>query len=252
MTNFVSELLKLKRSIMLLLIPLATIAPVILSLVPSYLEYRTTGNMVDTNQLFQGNVVFLNLLIGIPLFTLITGEIFVREYQLKTINDLFTSPGRRIQFLLNKLMVIFVYIVLTFAFSMCLTLIVAGLGAQSNIVSSLTSEVVLSYLQLYGVSILMQFSLIPITVVVSIMTKNIIAPIIVAIFGVIVTGIGLGSQWVAFFPWAVPTRIVFALTDYGNYGDLNFVLSIATLVIIFLLALLLSMFLYEKTDVNGD
>ncbi|MBY7142548.1 ABC transporter permease [Virgibacillus sp. NKC19-3] len=250
MINFVSELRKLKRSSMLFLIPLASIVPVILSFVPAYLNYRATGDMFDTNQLFQGNIIFLNLLIGIPLFALITGEIVVREYQLKTINYLFTSPGRRIQFLINKLMVIFVYIVLTFVFSMCLTLIVVGLAAQADIGSSLSSDLILSYLQLYGLSIWMQFLLVPITMMVSIATKNIIAPIILAIFGVIIAGTGLGSQWATFFPWAVPSRIVFALTDYGNYGGVNVAFSMTILVVVFLLALLLSMVLYEKADVD--
>ncbi|QQK77674.1 ABC transporter permease [Salicibibacter cibarius] len=252
MTNVVAELLKLKRSIMLLLIPLATLAPVILSFGPAYVEYLATGNMIDVSQLFQGNVIFLNLMIGLPLFALITGEVFVREYQLKTINHLFTSPGRRGQFLLSKLMVIFIYIVLTFIFSMCLTLMIAEIGKQANIVSSLSNGLISSYLQLYGLSILMQFSLVPITVVVSITTKTIIAPIIVAIFGVIVAGVGLGSQWATVFPWAAPTRIIFALTDYGNYGDLNVAIAIAVLIIVFSVALLLSMFLYEKADVDGD
>ncbi|WP_163581374.1 ABC transporter permease [Gracilibacillus saliphilus] len=242
-----TELLKLKRSIILWILPIATIVPIILSFLPLYMTKLQEGE--DANYLFtllQGNLAFLNLIVGVPLFALIASYIFSMEYQQRTVNYLFTYPYSRLHFLLGKMTVIL--ILMTFViFSSFLISLGLGIGFLK---ASVDEEMLLHYLTIYLLVILMQFALIPLSILLTVWKKNILLPMFVSVILAVVAGLIMEYDIATLFPWSIPSRIAFSLTDYYNFASFSYNLSIVSLILVFYIPLMLSIGYYRKIDVH--
>ncbi|MGP4039109.1 ABC transporter permease [Gracilibacillus sp. D59] len=242
-----TELLKLKRSIILWILPIATIVPIILSFLPLYMTKLQDGE--DANYLLtllQGDLAFLNLIIGIPLFALIASYVFSIEYQQKTVNYLFTYPYSRLHFLLGKMTVIF--ILMTFVvFSSFIISLVLGI---SFLKVSVDYDMIINYLTLYLLVIIMQFALIPLSILLTIWKKNIILPIFASVILAVIAGLIMEHDIATLFPWSIPSRITFGLTNYYDYASFSYNLSIVSLIFVFYVPLILSIGYYRKIDVH--
>ncbi|PEB54353.1 hypothetical protein CON65_03545 [Bacillus pseudomycoides] len=243
-----TELLKLKRSIILWILPIATIVPIILSLVPLY-HMKSTNEGDEFNLLvmfIQGDLAFLNLIIGVPLFTLITSYVFSIEYQQRTINNLFTYSYSRLHFLFGKMTVIFILITAVILSSFFISLIVA-VGVLSI---PIDYNIIIKYLIVYSCMILMQFALVPFYALLSIWKKNIIFPMFISIILTVIAGLIMEYDIAMLFPWSTPSRVTFGMTNYYNYASVRYDLSISSLTFLFFVSLILNIKYYNNSDVQ--
>ncbi|MBA4601016.1 ABC transporter permease [Thermoactinomyces mirandus] len=244
-----AELAKLKRSPVVWIILFGAVTPVLLSFFPlmlSALYENVSGN--EGFLLFQGSVSFLNLIIGVPLFSLISTYSIVMEYQSGTINQLLTYPATRVNIILAKIMVIFINILITVFLSFAIAIVLGLLTFQESIIFS---DLVF-FFEICLVTCLMQFALIPVIIAISIRSKNIVVPTGFSIAAVIFAALILSKQLAIFFPWSIPTRILFDLTNYGGYAQINYLIPIAILVLIFYIPLVYCVYYFNKMDVHGS
>lgn len=89
-----TELLKLKGSKVLWLIPIGAFFPSLLNLFV-LLNQNAMGLKMGWMDLFGNNVSMMVLMIGPTLLALLTGYIVSREFQENTINSLFTYPAKK-------------------------------------------------------------------------------------------------------------------------------------------------------------
>lgn len=244
---YYTELLKLKRSALFLVIFIAAIFPVVISFFPMYIANKYNNESFSWSLLFTGDLAFLNLIIGIPLFSLIVGYVFSREYSLKTSNQLFAYPVSRIWFLIGKLLVTFTIIVFTVTLSF-ITVLLFGFVGSGNLIAQ---DQMKNFILAYGLTILLQFLLVPVSVVVSLWMKNMIAPIVLAVLCVTISGVGLSSKYALLFPWAIPTRIIFDAVNYGEYASFPYLTSLMCLLSFFVLSLIFCIYYLRNADIDA-
>ena len=87
-----SEIVKLKRSLVFIVIPLAAIITAILS----------GFNAKDWHSALINNAVFWSILMGPAIASLFTGYVFANEYLDKTINNLLAYPYAAYKFLSER------------------------------------------------------------------------------------------------------------------------------------------------------
>jgi len=169
-----SEFLKLKRSFFLLLI-LAGGAFVPLIMFAGHLA----GNIDTEWDKYAGNVEAMMFLIGsVVLFSLATSYVFSREFTDKTAAALYTYPVNRIKILICKLLVIFSIIMAVYILQFVL-IFCGGLLLNHE---PLTKKILLYHMKIHLCSMVLQFALIPMVVLIASISKNIIPSII---YGVI-------------------------------------------------------------------
>ncbi|MFD1412324.1 ABC transporter permease [Oceanobacillus jeddahense] len=247
--SFYTELIKLKRSNIFIISFLAILIPIILTLIPPVINNMLSEGPLEAGYFFDGNLAFLNLTIGIPLFSIIAVNIFVKEYQQGTINFLFTSLQDRKTIYFGKLMTSFVSIVVVFLLSFLLNGIIVLVGSKYGFVETVNLSVFLNYLLVYLLSILMQLALLPIVIIVGIWFKNIVIPMGCAILGVLIAGIGLQSEWAFYFPWSIPLKTVQSITDGGS--NVTFISTpILALGFILVISTIISLVLYNTEEVT--
>jgi hypothetical protein len=121
-----SELLKLKGS---WLLPLSFLLPPFFALLALVLNLAGSQAALSAEPLFlmllRQNHIFLSLLTGNLLFTLIATDLFFKEFQLRTVNDIIAVPVPRIRFILAKEIVLFLWTMCIGILSFLVCLIIA-------------------------------------------------------------------------------------------------------------------------------
>ena len=110
--------MKLKNTKILWLVLIGALPACLVSLLALLPRISPAGTPVgfDMQEMFYRQGQMLTML-GAPLFALITGYIVAREYQERSINQLFSYPVSRVRFLAAKLSVVFLLIAITVALS---------------------------------------------------------------------------------------------------------------------------------------
>ncbi|WP_307204382.1 ABC transporter permease [Paenibacillus harenae] len=137
------------------------------------------------------------------LFALITGYILSREYQERTINQLFSYPIPRVRILFAKLVTVLLLIVLTSAIS-CVTVTATGLIASFT--QQTDFEIVWSGIRMNLLACLLSFGTVPVAAALSMVGKSVIPAAVLGGFATIVTlfgEMGHGMDGIL-FPWLMP------------------------------------------------
>src|SRR5699024_2820976 len=113
-----TELLKLKRSSMFLLsIAGAAVAPLVM-VVATYVNKPST----PFKELFYNVKLYTVLIIGAPLYGVVTTYLFNREYVENTIKNILTIPVSRVSFIMSKTLLLFMWIMMLTMIAWFLTL----------------------------------------------------------------------------------------------------------------------------------
>lgn len=237
------ELVKLRRSFMIWLIPIAAIAPILLSYIPMHLNAVYDDIPFTWENLFQGELIFFNLLFAPPLFSLVASYIFAREYHDHVINQLFSYPINRMEILVSKLFISLLFIIVTVLLSFVLTI---GLG--SAVIGDQSYLQLYGYLKIHLYSIFMQLALVPISILIAILRRSIVYPISVVVIGIVMSGLIISKDYSVYFPWSAPTRIIYQLSGYEQISNLNLAHPIMTLLAVFAIPLAASFFSFRYLD----
>ncbi|QQK77673.1 ABC transporter permease [Salicibibacter cibarius] len=228
------ESLKIKRSKLILLILVCTAVNACLSYV---MTQNASTDPITMGALLQGTITNFNLLLGAPLFAIVTAFIVTNDYRHHIVDQLFTYPISRAKILWSKMFLIFLLILLG---AISLFLFTVGIGVAAGVSSP---NELYNYIFLYVVAAGMQMALAPIIIMISIAGRNMIGGIAVAVIAGfssgLVTSLGLG----AYYPWSIPTLVTY---DILGILDADIAKALISLFIVFVVPLVLSFILYKK------
>ncbi|NMM62495.1 ABC transporter permease subunit [Clostridium sp. P21] len=235
-----SEFLKLKKSY---ISSIALIAGIVMSIL------MIIGNLVIGISMpfekFACNIEQMNLVILNPvLFSLIAGYIFSREFTDKTASILYSYPISRMKLLISKLITIYALIFLVYSIQ-CISV---GLSyyIANGIVPSYAS--IINYIKANIVSMLFQFLLIPIPILIGNITKNIIMPTVYGILSFITAGfIGMNFTYADYIPLMAP----YISTQYFYFNkDINLNHIIFSTVFCFIIFMPICIYEFNKKEID--
>ncbi|WP_123039199.1 ABC transporter permease [Cohnella candidum] len=248
-----AEFLKLKNTKIHWLILLGAI-PANLITLSAFLPKVTpdgTPAGIDLQDMFYRQGMTITILAPF-MFALMTGYIVSREYQERTINQLFSYPISRVRILFAKLAAVLSLIVATSALS-CASVTVTGL------IAALTQQfdwaVVWAGIRMNMLACLLAFGTIPVAAALSMVGKSVIPSTVLGVFATIVTLIGEMGHGMKgiLFPWLMPYWPVRELGQGLAESGPNPYLApgAAILAVTFVVSLLFCIVYYEKAEVHS-
>ena len=180
----------------------------------------------------------------IVFFSLIASYIFSREFADKTTNTLFVYPSSRIKIFIGKLLT--VYIIIAFAY--LIQFISTYLTLYISWGKLLPAYLILKDIKVNLYSILFQFLLMPVPILIGNLTKNIIFPVVYGILGAVSSAfMMLMDIYMQMDPLMLPALPIY----YFYKGDpIDFVLVISSATLTFGVSMFLCVYHYINVDIN--
>lgn len=235
-----SEILKLKKSY---IISVSLIGGVIMSIL------MASGNLLAgiamSFEKFACNIEQMNAgILNIVLFSLIAGYVFSREFTDKTASILHTYPISRMKIFISKLITIYILIFLVY-FIQCISTYLSYYIADGIVPSSI---LILNNIKANIVSMLFQFLLIPIPILIANISENIMMPAVYGILAFIAIGfIGVDSPYATYIPLMAPH---ISATYFYFPKDINFNHIIVSSTLCFILFMPICIYEFNKEDID--
>lgn len=239
-----AEIMKLKGSKILWLIPIGAFFPCLLNLF-ILINEGATGFKMSWLDLFGNNVSMMVLMIGPTLLALLTGYIVSREFQENTINSLFTYPANRWQFIFVKTILMLGVTALLFVLDYFLCIAI-GWGFISE---PFTADIAWATGKSFLFAIVVQFLLIPLVASLAIVGKNLIPAISLGILSVVLSMMAVNWEYAECLPWTAAYMLVASKINPDLLVDST--TSIITLVITFSVPFIFNLFYYSKMNVHS-
>ncbi|SMO65699.1 ABC transporter permease [Melghirimyces algeriensis] len=190
-----TEFLKLKRSSMFLISILgSSVAPFIIA-VAAYIHQPTPPMTFD--ELFYEANLYTLLIIGVPLYGVVTAYLYNREYMENTLKNLLTIPVSRIGLILSKMLLLFMWIMMLTMVAWVVTLVL-GIITQ---IDGLNTSLLLQSLKQFIIGGMLVFSLSTPIILVTLVTKNYVPTIIFTVVITLINVMAGNSEHRALFPW---------------------------------------------------
>lgn len=235
-----SEFLKLKRSY---IISISLICGVLVSILMIF------GNLLAgigmSFEKFACNIQQINFsILNIILFSLISAYVFSREFTDKTASILYTYPISRMKIFISKLIAIYMLIFLVY-FIQCISVCLSYYITDGIIPSS---ALITTHIKGNIVSMLFQFLLIPIPILIANITKNIMIPTVYGILGFITSCfIGSSSTYSSYIPLIAP-QISAEYFYFPKYINFNHIIISSTLCFILFMPICIYEFNKQTID----
>ncbi|MFB5677190.1 ABC transporter permease [Paenibacillus terreus] len=203
----IAELLKLKRSKMLLLSVIgAGLAPfmVVLAFYISRSSEGSSGEQAVFETLFYNTSMYTALLIGVPLYSIVAAYLFLREYTEDTLKNLLTIPVSRTGLVISKMVLLLTWIVLLSLTAWVLTILFGLLGSFDG----LSGALILDYLIKFTVQGVLLWALTTPIILVTIMMKNYVPSMIAAISITMLNVLVFNSDHRGLVPWTAAFDVV--------------------------------------------
>jgi ABC-type transport system involved in multi-copper enzyme maturation permease subunit len=248
---FYAEITKLKHTKIYWLILIAVIPVFLWSIIALSPKVGPEGILVpfDLQDLFyrQGMIVTI---LGPLLFSLMTGYVVAREYQERTINQLFSYPVSRISFLIAKLLVVLLLIsatvVLSFVVVVSSTLLVTHQIDMTSVWLGIKMNFMIGILS---------FGTIPVAAAISMVWKSVIpSAVLGGVISIIVMISVAGHRMdTILFPWLTPYWPVRDLAQgLAEMGPNPYVIpALVILIVTFVVSLSFCIFYYKHADVHN-
>jgi ABC-2 type transport system permease protein/bacitracin transport system permease protein len=192
-----------------------------------------------TFESYASNTEMVNLLILYTiLFSLITGYVFSREHEEKTSNILYSYPMTRIKIFMAKLITIDILILCVYL----IELISIYLGYYFLYKKLPESTFIVNHIIQSIYSLIFQYLLIPIPILITNISRNIMAPVV---YGIIVD-ILKGTIANEYFPFFAPYYFVME-TYKPNLTKITY--SAVGSIICFIIFMGISIYQYNKADI---
>ncbi|MFD2445352.1 ABC transporter permease [Bacillus sp. CGMCC 1.16607] len=191
-----TEFLKLKRSTMLLISVIGAAVVPFMVVVASYF-HKPTPPIKFEELFFQANL-YTVLVIGVALYGVVTAYLFNREYIENTLKNLLTIPVSRFNFIISKLLLLFIWIML-------LTFVAWGLTFLLGILfqfDGLSRSLIFKSIKQFSIGGGLLFILSPPVILITLVMKNYVPPIIFTILITLINVMSGYSEHRGLFPWA--------------------------------------------------
>lgn len=203
-----TELLKLKRSSMFLLSLIGSALAPLMVVLSSYISMRThspdEARILFTDLFFDSNL-YLSVLIGAPLYGVVTAYLFNREYAEDTLKNLLTIPVPRTRLLLSKLLLLFFWIMLLAVVAWGLTLVLGSLLGFEG----LSGTLVWTALGQFAAMGALMFALSAPVVFTSLLLKNYVPTIVLTIVITLINVMVSNSEYKGLVPWTAVFDLVY-------------------------------------------
>lgn len=246
-----SEFLKLKKSFILVIVLISGILmPGILFIVSISDNLYKSVPATERVRFVENNIIDIErmsaLFVYIIIFSLIAAFVFSREYTDKTVSIVYSYPFSRGKIFLGKFIIIYALIALVYI----IQAIAAYLSSYIVWGTLPTAKFITADIKVNIYSMLLQFLIIPIPVLIGNITKGIIFPIVYGIFGDVISGIFLAEGakiYSQFCPLSLP-----ALPFYHYHmGDpIDLVITTGSGVISFCLFMFFCIYQHRNADMN--
>lgn len=235
-----SEFLKLKKSYIIII---SLVCGIIMSI------FMASGNLlvgIGMNfEKFVCNIEQMNVVVlNVVLFSLISGYVFSREFTDKTASILYTYPISRIKIFISKLITIYLLIFLVY-FIQCISSYLSYYIADGIVPSYI---LIMNNIKANIVSMLFQFLLIPIPILIANISENIMMPAVYGILSFIAIGfIGVDSSYSSYIPLMAPH---ISVTYFYFPKDVNFNNIIISSTLCFILFMPICIYKFTKKDIT--
>lgn len=242
---FYAEMIKLKNTRIMWLVPIGAFLAAFMAYVLVVRGRTPTGVILYYRQ---GQI--LSLIVAPTLFSLVTAYVVAREYQEKTINQLFSYPVSRLRFLAAKLLVTILILSATTALSCVLTAGFTLLVANHHIDKS----VVWLGIRMNVGALLLSLGVVPVPAAVSMVGKSIIPAAVLGVVVVVVNAVLWKNDSGILFPWLAPYWPVQQLFQgtTGHSGQNPYATpALAILALTFIVSLTFCFVYYARADVHS-
>lgn len=246
-----SEFVKLKKSYILIIALFSgVLMPGVVFMTDMLRRHNELVRLTERVRFLEDSIVDIDrmsaLLIYSIIFSLIAAYIFSREYTDKTANILYAYPSGRIKIFFGKLITIYSLIVFVYLIQILITYL--GLYIEWGVLPSV--KFISTDIKVNIYSMLLQFLLMPIPILIANITRNIIVPIVYGLLGDVTVGLLLGggaSIYSQFCPLTLPILPFY----YYHKGDpIDIVIVIGSAVITFSVFMSLCICHYSKVDID--
>ncbi|MBD8500856.1 ABC transporter permease [Paenibacillus arenosi] len=246
-TILYTELLKCKRASILWIIAAVIVIP---SLISFFIGFGSWA-ILDSPPKWSGFLVFsqslINMLIGPPVFAMLASFLFAREYQEGTVHSFFLYPRHRALFFLGKLCILLLLITAIIGITFLISLGIGFMFTTTHLPYDLFIGKVWELLKIIG----LQFLLAPIAILAGVLSRQIIAGIIVGIVGVTSSVILMIAstplQYSVYNPYSFVTFII----DSPLESSLM-IRGFGTLMTLSIVCTAISYYHYVSSDVQGS
>lgn len=252
-----AEVRKFKRSAILWVIVAVILFPVVVSLLMA-MGMERHGQEPSVFTFLLNHFLFLHMLMGAPLFTLIAGYVFSREHQERTINHLLTYPYPRWQWYAGKLLIVVPIVALILGIQFLLQWGVGALYTGELIPVEPPrdipgDELFVQIVKGSLLGILFQILLIPAGVAAGILGKNVIAPVVLGVCAAGLNGViliaGISMKYAVFNPWFIP--IIHSGILLETPPDYVYLRAYVTLAVVCIVSLAVGLYHFVKADVHS-
>lgn len=251
-----AEILKLKRSKILLLIPLGGLIPVLLMLL-IYFDSEPgsiTRLYVFGWEYFLDVTLYYANIICPAFFAILTGYIYTREYQQRTINTVFTYSFSRIKVFAAKIIITIPLMIGMFLLTILFTVAFGLFLTKERILF----DTLLDFVKINMEMVFINLLLLPIAILVSIISKNVIAPIVLGIMYILCYPL-LDKPFSVYVPGCLPSLFAThftsllgknhpVMTHFEVLPDIN--TAFQTLIVVSAISFITSIIYYRNSDVD--
>jgi bacitracin transport system permease protein len=143
------------------------------------------------------------LLIGVPLYGVVTAYLFNREFLEDTLKNLLTIPVSRTRLIISKIITLFIWIMLLTIVAWVLALLLGMLGQFKGLNPSL----IVNSLGDFATGGILLFILSTPIIFIAVLTNNFVPTIILSIVIILINVISGSSEHRGLFPWAAAVDI---------------------------------------------
>ncbi|WP_028778011.1 ABC transporter permease [Shimazuella kribbensis] len=248
---FHAEIMKLRKTKIYWLVLLGVLPACLVSSMALLPKISSDGTPIDLDmqEMFYHQGMVLSVF-GPALFALITGYVVAREYQERTINQLFSYPTSRTIFLIAKLLVVLSLIVITVALPF-----VFAIGSTLLIRHTLDIPVLWLGMKMNIMICVLSFGAIPTAAALSMVGKSIMPNAVLGVIVSLFAGISEAKHSMSsiLFPWLTPYWPVRDLAqDIAQSGPNPYVIPALTILILtFIISLIFCIVYYNRADVHS-
>lgn len=212
----IAEIKKMRRSTMFgISFAGAAVTPVVSFTGFMVHRSRYPGELLPAESLFSETALYMTLLIGTPLFGVLSSWLFNREFEERTIRNILSIPVSRPALFASKSVVLFFWMMILFAWAFALTLALGALGDFSGISPSLVGRYALRF---FAFGVLLFFLMGP--MVFATFAFRAYVPVIVFAVSVTLVSVVVGNtQYGALYPWTaiIPIVVRSGASEYPSY-----------------------------------
>ncbi len=236
MLNLIScELLKLKRSKMVLISVAGVLSTPLLMLIEALQTHFDKPEIIFTlSDIYSDSVLYIMLLVNIMIYVAIAAYLFSREYTESTLKTILPIPISRTKLLIGKFCTLLLWIVM-------LTLVTwAGIFIVCGLYDAVFT------LEGYSLLILMFLTVSPF-VFVAMKTKGFVAPMIGSAVIVMGSAALSNQEWGALYPWTATYFLVQGKLQSTGYPTL---LSVSIIILVSAVGFLMTFHHFKKEDLK--